>query len=313
MKRIAIAMLVGCGPAVGGDADETSSGSTDPSTSDAPTGPTSADSTASTTTTATTTDPDTTGVDSGDDSSSGSPFIQVPDGGGWSCTVELQCDPWAQDCPRGEKCVPASCPPSLGFTRTACRPIADDPVPVGSPCTAQDDVWSGIDDCELGSVCSFLDDALEGTCVAQCTGSEANPQCPAGHSCDVGFDGTATLCLPECDPLAPACGAEQTCAHGDAAAGPNFEHFVCQSTATTFAIGEYGHGCDLWGNLCAPGLACVWEGHVPTCEASQCCTVLGELASPPPCPSLWQTCIAAYPDGDAPMGLEDLCYCGVEA
>lgn len=309
---VACVVLAACGPSVPIDGtgetavDETTTAS--PTTADPTTSVTTSPTTNPTTmsTTATTVDPDTTGlVDSGDESSDSLGFIMDPDG----YAIGLQCDPWAQDCARGDKCAPTGVGVEW-FSDMICTPIAEDAAGVGAPCIVEGHAWSGHENCELGSLCWFFEASLEGTCVAHCTGSRVNPMCPVGHSCDVGFEGTVILCLPDCDPLAPACADGQTCMHGEPAGGPDFGHFVCQATAPVFTMAGYGEGCDHFGHACEPGLACVWPEHVPGCEGT-CCTTLGDRTSPPVCPDPLQTCIAAYPDGDAPLGLEDLCFCGV--
>lgn len=315
MKRVVVVLLAACGPSVGvddGAADDTTTH--DPSTTTSPTGATTqttatTDPTTVSTTDPTTSDPDTTGlVDSGEDTTSAG-FIMDPDG----ASIGLECDVWAQDCPPSEKCVPASSGGVEWFSRTLCVPVADDPAAVGESCTVQDSPWSGHDDCDLGSVCWYFDDSLEGTCVGQCAGSRANPDCPPAHACQIGSEGTVTLCMLTCDPLAPACGPDRHCTHGEYAGPGELGHFFCEAGPPLFEIRGYAAECDHYGNSCDEGLACVPPAHVPGCASWGCCTTLGTLASPPACPDATQSCIAAYPDGDAPEGLEDLCYCGVES
>lgn len=201
--------------------------------------------------------------------------------------------------------------PTEWFSDTCCVPIAPDPANVGEACQREEGLWSGVDNCALGSVCWFVDDALVGECVAQCEGSRANPECSPGNSCDIAYEGTTVLCLPTCDPTAPACGPDRTCAHGTRVGDSGFGHFVCQATAPLVDVVGYGESCSTFGDLCGEGLACGWPIDVPGCDASRCCTVVGTLAAPPVCPDAAQTCVAAYPDGEAPVGLEDLCYCTV--
>lgn len=240
-------------------------------------------------------------------SDSGIGFIVDPDGG----APGLQCDVWSQDCPRGDKCVPCSLGALEWFSDTCCRPLDPDPAAVGEPCVREEGPWSGLDDCAADSVCWFLDDAQTGTCVAQCDGSRANPECAAGSSCDITYEGTVILCLPTCDPLAPACGPGRTCAHGTRVGVSDFGHFVCQATAPLNTVAGYGGACSAFGELCDEGLACAWPADVPGCESGRCCTLVGSLEAPPACPDPAQSCVAAYPDGDAPPGLESLCYCTV--
>src|SRR5262249_27535352 len=105
--RIAMALYfaVGCGPETPNGDGSASGGesSTSASTSGA------TNSSTSTTVTSSSNDDAITSADSststGDDTSSSSgSFIAAPDA---LCSVS-QCDVWAQDCPRGNKCVPFS-------------------------------------------------------------------------------------------------------------------------------------------------------------------------------------------------------------
>lgn len=317
MKRVAPVLfaVLACGPRGGVDSEagsDTGGDATtigDPGTTSSPTsGGTNTTQPTTATTDPTTSDPSTTGlVDSGEDTMHVG-FINRPDG----YAPGLECDAWAQDCPEGTKCVPAATGGTDWFSGTTCAPLVDAPAAIGEPCTHQEGPWSGQDDCDLGSVCWFFDDSLEGTCVAQCTGSRIAWTCPDANVCHSGSQGVVLLCLPACDPLAPACGRGRHCMFGERAGDGGFGQFFCQPGAPLYEIGGYGAECDPYGNSCDEGLACVPPAHVPGCVGAGCCTELGMLANPPSCPDATQTCIPAYPDGDAPEGLDDLCYCGVE-
>ncbi|HET6584112.1 MAG TPA: hypothetical protein VFG69_11700, partial [Nannocystaceae bacterium] len=124
-------------------------------------------------------------------------------------------------------------------------------------------------------------------------------------TCFMGFDDRIDLCLPPCDPLAPACAPDEAC--GQYFFFGPFEPtdpFVCLPIPP-FAAQPYGAPC---GELqvCEPGHVCVDAANVPDCTDLSCCTLAGELATPPECPEPTQSCI---PFDDEAM--EGPCYCGV--
>ena len=160
--------------------------------------------------TGSTQEPETTS--SGDDDgwwddgvSCGAPYVAL-------CPVNLDCDPWGQDCPRGEKCSPLDNSGDGVWNTTRCTPLEPDPSAVGESCQTEGSVTSGVDTCELGAVCWAVDRAsLVGTCVQQCIGNAANSHCPEGTACMIANDGVLTLCLPSCEPLRDACDEGFTC------------------------------------------------------------------------------------------------------
>lgn len=274
----------GCGPAVvsdSGGAGETDTGG--PATGDVSTGSTS---------TTTTTEPGTVGTSVGtsigtsadetttsdeESSSEGSPFIVAPDGGGVACSVLLICDVWAQDCPDGEKCVVYDgdgAPYLEGCVSLRCSPLHRDAAQPGETCTIEDGPWSGFDNCEIGSYCWDVDpDSLEGTCVANCQGSEANPVCAGGLTCFHGYDGNITACVSGCDALAPACADGSTCV--TAQSGPS----VCLPESLEIPA-EQAIACD-HSLGCGEGFACVVAAQVAGCEdPGSCCTALCDPAAP---------------------------------
>jgi hypothetical protein len=226
----------------------------------------------------------------------------APDGGG----VNIECDVWAQDCPRGEKCMPWANDGGSSWNATRCSPIEPDPMGVGETCTVEDSGVSGIDDCELGAMCWNVDaDTLMGTCVAQCSGTEANPECPADFSCMISNAGTLTLCLPSCDPLAPACAANEICAPVD-------DQFFCLPDFSGDA-GVHGDPCEFI-TACDPGLFCANSGEVPGCEGSiGCCAEFCDttITADQQCTGFadGEDCVPWFMDGEAPMGLEQLGAC----
>jgi hypothetical protein len=88
------------------------------------------------------------------------------------------CDIWAQNCPQGSKCTPWAEGGGGAWNATKCVDITGDNKP-GDPCTVPEGGATGIDDCALGSLCWDVAGAtLEGTCIAQCSGSIGDPMCP---------------------------------------------------------------------------------------------------------------------------------------
>ncbi|MCA9708728.1 MAG: hypothetical protein KDK70_22960 [Myxococcales bacterium] len=214
---------------------------------------------------------ETTAVDSDDattDGSSGGGFIYGdPDGGD-----VFPCDPFQQDCPEGEKCVPWANDGGSTWNDTRCAPVVPDPVPPGEPCTVEGSGTSGIDDCAAGAMCWDVDpDTNAGTCVALCMGSEAAPVCDeAGTTCVMANDGVLTLCLPTCDPIEQQCPQDQACM-------PVGDAFVCIFDAGN--QGGYGDSCEAIA-ACVPGLVCVAPQDVPGCMSASCCTELCSLSDP---------------------------------
>lgn len=308
MKRVCLLVLTACGPTVAvadgddgeGDGDEgTTSGA---SVSDTySTSPTTSDPTFHTTPVP----PDTGDVDSSDvdvDVDDGD-YIMAPDGSCFTHCVE--CDVWAQDCPRGEKCQPWANDGGDTWNASRCSPLDETPGVAGDPCSVEGSGVSGIDTCDIASMCFAVDaETNEGTCVARCEGSEANPVCANGLACMMGFSGYMNLCLPVCDPLAPACAVDEVCAH-TASHDPQGAPFVCQPVPPLMPQ-PYAAECRGLA-ICDAGLACVWAENVPSCAGDQrCCTLLGDSLAPPACPDIGQSCI---PIDDTMM--EGPCYCGI--
>lgn len=260
-------------------------------------------------TTGTTTMPGSTSVATigdPDDSSDGGGFITELDGGGPIC--HSCCDVWAQDCPDGEKCSAWANDGSDDWNGTRCSPIAAAPGQPGDPCTVEDGPASGLDDCDLDSMCWNIDpDTLEGTCVARCDGSEADPSCASPDDlCFISNDGVLNLCLPACDPLASTCAVGQACL-------PAADAFAC--VATTSGIdAAAGEPCEQLYD-CQPGSLCVPSEEVGApCDVGEpsCCTPYCDLGAPDPaavCLDAAQGCTSWWGAGPAPAGLEDVGTC----
>lgn len=127
----------------------------------------------------------------------------------------LFCDLFQQTCPEGEKCMPWAGDGGTQWSATRCSPIADDPGGPGEPCTVEGSFTSGIDDCAAGTMCWNVDPMTNtGTCAAMCTVNACSPEpsCDEpGTACAIAYDGNINLCLPMCDPLAPACSPGHGC------------------------------------------------------------------------------------------------------
>ncbi|MCX4242327.1 ribulose phosphate epimerase [Paraliomyxa miuraensis] len=248
---------------------------------------------------------------SGEPATSGVIFLVEPDGGG----VSFECDIFAQDCPPGEKCMPWANDGGSAWNATRCSPIAMNPGQPGDECTVEGSGTSGIDDCDLGSMCWDVDPETNvGTCVAMCTGDESNPICEdPDTSCAIANDGAIVLCLPNCDPILQDCAEGQACY-------PIQDAWSCAPDASGES-GVYGDPCEFI-NVCDPGLICLGAGAVPPGEACEgaagCCTEVCDLTDPTgdaQCSGQagGQTCQPWYEEGSAPPGYEDVGACALPA
>lgn len=186
----------------------------------------------------------------------------------------FECDPFAQNCPFGDKCMPWANDGGSLWNATRCSPIDDAPGAPGDPCTVEGAPTSGIDSCDIGSMCWGVDlDTLQGTCVAMCTGSEQDPLCAEPDAqCLITFDGAISLCLPQCDPLGSSCSEGEGCY-------PFPSGFFCFVDASG-PQGAHGDLCEDV-NFCDPGTVCWPESSVPNCEgAIGCCAQLCDLDDP---------------------------------
>jgi hypothetical protein len=245
---------------------------------------------------------------SGEDSNSGVSFIVPPDNpmGGF------ECDPWAQDCMEGEKCMPWANDGGSSWNATRCSPIDDNFVVIGDECQVEGSGVSGVDNCEIGSMCWNVDPETNmGVCVAFCSGSEANPICEdPGTSCNILNDGALILCLPNCDPLLQDCNEGEACY-------PTVDAFSCVPDAGG-ETGMFGDNCE-YLNVCDPGLFCAVPDGVPECAGSiGCCSSFCDLTDPDAtasCPGAagGQECVAWYEDGQAPPGYEAVGACLIPA
>jgi hypothetical protein len=224
----------------------------------------------------------------------------------------FECDVFAQDCPVGEKCTAWANDGGEEWNATRCVPVAPDPDQPGESCMVEGGPVSGIDTCDLGSLCLDVDDeTLTGTCVALCTGTVDAPTCEEeGTVCAISNGGALALCRPACDPLAQDCPAGDGCY-------PFQGGWACAADASGGS--GYGEPCEFI-NACAPGLACLDSGAVPPGEACEgaagCCTEICDVTDPAgdmQCAGApgGQICEPWFDPGRAPAGLEDVGVCAV--
>lgn len=292
LQLLTVTLGFACGPAPGDPEPSTDSPSAsqgDPSTTNLlPTsGATSDGSTDSSTSSSTSTS---------STSSSSSSFLAWPDLGG----ADLPCNPWAQDCPEGQKCAPWIPSGQRAFTDTRCVEIIGDQAP-GETCTAPEGPFAGIDDCAQGSFCWDVDDDKHGICFPQCAGNPEEAICPLKTYCSSDQYSVLALCFPDCDPILQDCGKGELCLQ-------IVDGFVCVPDASGDE-GQANDPCE-FPNGCDPGLVCI----APVAASSNC--------NPRP----WGCCqpFCALPDGSCPnpdqqcipleltpAGYEDLGICAV--
>lgn len=269
-------------------------------------GTTTSDVTATMGTTATTTTATTTtasGTES-DSATTGCSFLDCQDGGG---EMMNECDPFAQDCPVGQKCLPWANDGGGSWNATKCSDVGPEPGIDGDPCTVEGSAVSGIDSCEVGFICWFVvGETNEGTCIPQCKGTPDNPECPSGKTCDISNGGVINICLDECDPVTVNCPEGQICFPSSAGT------FICDFDASGPDMGAYGDPCEFI-NVCDPGLFCADAASVPGCNAGGCCSEFCDINEPNTCSGMGdgQECIPWYNEGEAPPGYDHVGGCSL--
>ncbi|MBV1861582.1 MAG: ribulose phosphate epimerase [Nannocystaceae bacterium] len=294
-----------------GETEDTSAtaGETESETADSATTVDTADADTATTedTSAETDTTDGSDTDTSDTSDSGisTGFITDPDGGG----VSIECSVWEQDCGEAEKCAPWANDGGSAWNATRCVPIDATPDEPGDPCSVEGSGVSGIDSCNVSSMCWDVDgETNEGTCIAFCTGSENAPLCDnPDTSCSIANEGVLTLCLPICDPLTQDCAEGQACY-------PIDNSFVCAPDASGEDQGADNDPCEFI-NACDVGNICVNPAIVQGCPAgsSGCCQNVCDLTEDPAgqgCDTM-ETCEAWYEEGMVTPGFEDVGVCAL--
>lgn len=226
------------------------------------------------------------------------------------------CDPWAEDCPAGEKCTPIVLDPiGAAWDANVCVPAGDQPP--GSECTFVEGGVNGQDTCDATGFCWGQDpDTGIGQCVEECVGPENAPSCPqSGTACLAGInEGVLNLCLLPCDPINSACGGTLLCIPAYTGDPEVPDSFVCVPPGTGMP-GSVGDSC-VCANCCQTGTMCEDPANVgldncpdvdPSTQA--CCTALCDINSANPdqqCADAGLTgveCVAIYPQGTPdPLG-----------
>jgi hypothetical protein len=201
-----------------------------------------------------------------------------------------ECDPWLQDCPEGEKCVPYA---SEGgsWEGNKCVPIMGDQPP-GEPCT-YGGVVEATDDCDASSAC------WNDTCHAFCTGTPMDPECPVGSTCVLTSNPVLTFCFFDCNPLTQNCAPENGCYWTG-------EKFDCVPSSEDLPAGE---SCE-FTNACEIGTICVTAEIIPGCDGVGCCSPFCNLGlGGPECDVLPGTSCAPFFENMAPPNYEQVGIC----
>ena len=245
------------------------------------------------------------GTMAGTSSDSGHDFLVRVDGVG-----DGSCNPFTQNCPPGEKCMPYADDGGGSWNNDKCVPVMENPVQVGEPCFAEGGGTSGVDNCDLGLMCWAVDARGMGQCVELCSGSLELGTCDTPCTvCAVSSLGTLNLCLAGCDPVL------QNCDPSDVCIGiPNAEGFLCVLDAS----GDEGqvHETCSFANACDPGLVCSDPAAAVECDqdADGCCEPYCDLSDPDAdmkCPGVGQVCTPYFEDGTAPPCWQHAGYCTV--
>lgn len=301
---VAITSLAACGPAqplaeTSNSAPSTSSSTTGTTTSTPTTSSAPTTTTSTTTTTTTTTDPSTTTITTQAD------FILKPDG---ENVGSLLCDVLAQDCREGQKCVPWVEGGGGSWNATKCVDVTGHQSP-GEACTAPSGGQTGIDDCEAGAICWDVDTMNIGTCYAQCTGTEEDPQCPPGRECHSCCDNIIFLCYETCEALLQDCDDDAALCVPEPWSGSSY----CYRDTSPIE-GVANDPCN-YHDDCEPGFYCTESATASKAcpqDFLSCCQPFCEYPGGP-CPNPDQQCRQFYdPDLlDLPPGAEKLGICAI--
>jgi len=222
-----------------------------------------------------------------------------------------ECDPWAQDCPDGFKCMAFAEEGEGSFMGNTCTAVVADPNQDGDPCKVEGGWWTGIDDCDYGLVCWDINhETNTGNCVAMCTGSQDAYDCPSADDvCVFWVPGISHVCLTHCDPLIQDCNAGQACLPEYST---NAEEWVCKAEYS-FDEGQEFDECAL-SNACDPGLMCFDPTLAIECAGAEvgCCLSICDLANPQ-CNGEGAECTSFYGflGGEPPPEYADVGLCAV--
>jgi hypothetical protein len=218
-----------------------------------------------------------------------------------------QCDEFLQNCPPGQKCTAWANNGGSAWNATKCVDVTGTKGP-GEECTAEGGAATGIDDCQKGAMCWYVNkDTNMGTCVALCTGTPDAPVCDPGFDCALASDGVLNLCLPKCDPLLQDCPGDYLCI-------PSYDDdFICVVDASGDP-GKTNDPCEFI-NSCDKGLACSPTATASSAcmqDATGCCQPFCDFSMMEPCPNPDQKCVQWFnPMLPIPPGFEDIGICAI--
>ncbi len=207
------------------------------------------------------------------------------------------CDPYVQDCPDGQKCLPFDPDGQGAWDTTQCIPVEANPGAEGDPCTmiAGGGV-GGQDDCGVGLVCWDLVNN-QGTCAQMCGCGEGTPTCDTeGQACAGPYNnGAVAVCRDACVPTdVDACGPNQLCLITPTGL------FQCLNGGQDLGLGE---ACAS-AQSCAPGLACAASPNCP--QGGNCCVEWCDTDEPEACGG---ECIPLFNGGAPHECYEDVGVC----
>ena len=228
---------------------------------------------------------------------------------------EGTCDPYAQDCPEGEKCMPWANDGGSAWNATTCRPLANDPGQIGDACTVEGSGVSGVDDCDLGLMCWNVDPETNvGECVELCGCGPDEPTCGGGGTtCVIVNNGVLPLCIGVCDPLGDDCLDSEVCVGiPDETLSLPADYFFCAPDASG-GMSQPGDPCEFL-NACPAGTMCLDASFLPggSCFGTGCCTeICDEGNGGAECSIAGTDCISLFGEGAAPEAcLEPVGFCG---
>jgi hypothetical protein len=225
------------------------------------------------------------------DPDTGGGFIGEPDNG----AIEAQCDPGAQDCPRGQKCTSyVSTPGGKTVDATHCVDVIGDDL-FGETCERMVDN----DTCAAGFFCmtDVSGHTGMGVCLEYCS---MGVPCEFGGECFAFNDGTLPVCQQLCDPLLQDCPGEQGCYAA-------FSSFVCATPGPIDGMGQDGASCATIQG-CDPGLLC--RTGTDGCQSDTgCCTPVCDLSEGAGQCTAPEECVQAL--DDPPPSLQDVGFCGI--
>lgn len=257
----------------------------------------------------------TTGLDGSSDDTTSIGFINNPDGcfappGASTHCTTIECDYVAQNCPRGERCVPWDPTGGNEWRSARCSPVERSPDPDGASCSVVASPTTGVDTCELGSMCWAVDpDSNQGVCVPGC--DPRNDTCEAPQYCAWLSDESFTMCITPCHPLDPAgCPVGEACRWliGNDA-------FVCLPEIGG-EVWRSGRTCGMEDATCLPGEACIPAESLVGCDDSECCSPwcdTGDPMSDALCDAMQpgHACLTWWEKGSAPPGYEGVGVCAM--